>query len=170
MFNIYLCTYSCQLNLRDSDDEVHQSESLCSWTLFVRNFKTLENTTFRKLDLFPSSGEWFRSDLSEVPNTLDVSLLSHEAVNRSSFRKVVFSIQNFRTMDKDQKLSDSKYKKLKARFNERWEYGQTYIIRFGASITEKRSSVPNVHTSASSWLQSCFVSFIPKSHKMPWTH
>jgi hypothetical protein len=40
------------------------SESLDLWTLaIVRNFKYLENTTFLKLDVFPSSGEgrWFPS-------------------------------------------------------------------------------------------------------------
>jgi hypothetical protein len=45
------------LNLMGSDGGVKHSESLGLWTLsIVRNSK-LENTTFRKLDLFPSSDE-----------------------------------------------------------------------------------------------------------------
>jgi hypothetical protein len=41
-----------------SDDGVYHSELLDFWTLsIVRYSKKLENTTFRKLDLFPSSGE-----------------------------------------------------------------------------------------------------------------
>jgi hypothetical protein len=43
--------------LMGSDDGVQHSELLSFWTLsIVQCSKKLENTTFRKLDLFPSSG------------------------------------------------------------------------------------------------------------------
>jgi hypothetical protein len=53
----------------------------------------LENTTFRKLDLFPSSGEGGGEDTYSVgPLRKSQSLsLSTEDGNRSSFRTVVFS-------------------------------------------------------------------------------
>jgi hypothetical protein len=45
-------------NLKASDDGVLHSEPLCLWTLsIVRNSKYYKNTTFRKLDLLPSSSE-----------------------------------------------------------------------------------------------------------------
>jgi hypothetical protein len=45
-------------NLKGSDIDVRHSESLGLWTSsIIRNYKYLESTTFRKLDLFPSSGE-----------------------------------------------------------------------------------------------------------------
>jgi hypothetical protein len=67
-------------------------------------FYKLENTTFRKLDLFPSSGEWETPTLlghlekaspvmevsSKGPNRVRVSR-SPEEGNRSSFRNAVFS-------------------------------------------------------------------------------
>jgi hypothetical protein len=41
-----------------SDDGVWHSELLSFWTLsIVRYSKKLKNTTFRKLDLFPSPGQ-----------------------------------------------------------------------------------------------------------------
>jgi hypothetical protein len=41
-----------------SDDGVQHSELLSFWTLsIVQYYKKLENATFRKLDLFPSSGQ-----------------------------------------------------------------------------------------------------------------
>jgi hypothetical protein len=92
-----------------------------------RNFKLLENTTFRKLNLFPSTGEWretptllgpletanlqwLRLALSRWPNTVGVSLPSPEDRNRPSFRNVVFSSNlELRTMDKDHKSGDSEH-------------------------------------------------------------
>jgi hypothetical protein len=54
-----------------------------------------ENTMFRKLDLFPSSGEGRKKvtllALSKGPNRVGVFLPSPEDGNRSSFRNVVFS-------------------------------------------------------------------------------
>jgi hypothetical protein len=98
------------------------SELLGSWTLFiVRNSKYLENTTSRKLDLFPSSGEgretsdrlgpleWLRLALSKGPNSVGVSIPTPYGVNRtSSHDTVVSSYLEFRTTDKVQKRSDSK--------------------------------------------------------------
>jgi hypothetical protein len=74
-------------------------------------FQKIENTTFRKLDLFPSSGEgggggkipikWgplvianhnpWRLALYKGPNRVGVSPPSPEDGNRSSFLNVVFS-------------------------------------------------------------------------------
>jgi hypothetical protein len=56
----------------------------------------LKNTTFRKLDLFPSSGErtsvvhWLRLALSNEPNRVGVYHLQPEDGNIYSFRNVVF--------------------------------------------------------------------------------
>jgi hypothetical protein len=72
-------------------------------------FQMLENTTFRKLDLFPPSGEaretptllgqstliqWLRLALSEGPNRVGVSFPSPEERNRFSFGNVSSSIWN----------------------------------------------------------------------------
>jgi hypothetical protein len=64
---------------------------------------------FRKLDLFPSSGQG-----SETPTlwgqVIEVSFRSHEDGNRSSFRNAVISSSlEFRTMDKVLKPSDSEW-------------------------------------------------------------
>jgi hypothetical protein len=63
------------------------------WTLtIVRYSKKLENTTFRKLVLFPSS---------------------REGTDRSSFRKVMLSsFLDYRTMDKARNPSNSEHKNL----------------------------------------------------------
>jgi hypothetical protein len=74
---------------------------------------------FRKLDLFPSSGEErqtpillgpaidFRS-VSEAPNSVGVSLPSPEDRSRPSFRNVVLSSHlEFWTVDSVHKLADS---------------------------------------------------------------
>jgi hypothetical protein len=53
-------------------------------------FYRVENTTFRKLDLFPSSGEGREDTYSVGPLRANPS---PEDGNRSSFRNVVFSIQ-----------------------------------------------------------------------------
>jgi hypothetical protein len=45
---------------------IHLSELLGFWTLsIVRNAKKIDDTTFRKLDLFPSSGEGWETDSVE---------------------------------------------------------------------------------------------------------
>jgi hypothetical protein len=70
------------------NDGVQHSESLGLWTLsIVRSSKYLENTTFRKLDLFPSQGEERGTPLlgplerlafSKGPSRVEVSLPSPE--------------------------------------------------------------------------------------------
>jgi hypothetical protein len=80
---------------------------------------------FRKLNLFPSSGEtretptllgpleradvqWLRLALSIGAKRVDVSLPSPENGKRSSFGNVVFSwLLEFQTIDKAHKPSDS---------------------------------------------------------------
>jgi hypothetical protein len=69
-------------------------------------FQKLENKTFRKLDVFPSSG---KGAAIEVCSFLDTQLSrrlpppSPEHGNRSSFRNVMFSsFLEYRTMDKIQ--------------------------------------------------------------------
>jgi hypothetical protein len=97
------------------------SELIGFWTLSIVWYsKKLENTTFRKLDLFPSSGQgeggwflvswvqWLRLALSKGPNWLGVLPPWPEDGNRSSFRKVVFSnFLEYQTMDKVQKPINS---------------------------------------------------------------
>jgi hypothetical protein len=78
------------------------TETLDFWTLsIVQNSNQLENTTFQKLDLFPSSGEvretpillgpLERANLNHWINRVDVSLPSPEDGNKSSFRNIMFS-------------------------------------------------------------------------------
>jgi hypothetical protein len=68
---------------------VCNSENYCYWTLFIVRYsiETVKNTTFRKLDLFPSSGErtqqrsclpplHLRTEIDSVPETL-CSLVLH---------------------------------------------------------------------------------------------
>jgi hypothetical protein len=80
-------------------------ESLALWALcIVRNCKYLENTTFQKLDLFPSG---LRMALSKGRNIVGVSVPSPEDGNYSSFRNFVpSSYLEFRTMNKVHKRSD----------------------------------------------------------------
>jgi hypothetical protein len=78
--------------------------------------KTQKNTTFRKLDLFPSSGEGvgntysvgavrlLRLGVSNGPKRVGVSHPSPEGGNRYSFRNIMFL--EYGTMDKDQKPSN----------------------------------------------------------------
>jgi hypothetical protein len=63
-FDKTIAWYHTYLIIKGFLDFVHRPDS-----------KELEdkNTTFRKLDLFPSSGEWLRLALSKGPNRVDVS-------------------------------------------------------------------------------------------------
>jgi hypothetical protein len=67
------------------------SELLFFWTF--PSSSLLENTTFRKLDLFPSSGEGGGEDTYSVGPLIKSKAQSPspEDGNRSSFRNVVFS-------------------------------------------------------------------------------
>jgi hypothetical protein len=108
----------------------HRVPKITGFMDFVHSpeFWMLENTTFRKLDTFPSSGEgeediysvgplkknhWLRLVLYKGPERVDVSLPSPEEEKRCSFRDVSFySYLEYRTMDRVQKLSDSECYKL----------------------------------------------------------
>jgi hypothetical protein len=81
---------------KGSDDGVCHSELLGFWTLsIIRYSKKRENTTFRNLDLFPSS-EIFLRDPTEQMSTP----ISSEDENRSRFRNVVSSrVLEYRKMD-----------------------------------------------------------------------
>jgi hypothetical protein len=96
---------------------VYNTELLGFWTLsIVRYSRKIGDTTFRKLDLFPSSGkggktptqlsplervQWLILALSKGPNWVGVFPPLPEDGNRSSFRNVVSSIfLEYRTMEK----------------------------------------------------------------------
>jgi hypothetical protein len=102
-----------------SDDGVKHSELPSFWTLSIVQYsKKFKNTTFRKLDLFPSPGQGGKTPcqlgplekLTSItgPNWLGVFPPWPEDGNRSSFRNVVFSnFLEYWTMDKVKKLSNS---------------------------------------------------------------
>jgi hypothetical protein len=88
---------------------VVNSELLLFWTLFIVRNSKYKKTTFRKLDVFPSSGEgketptvlgpplersnlnhWTRLALAKGPSKAGVSLPSPEDGNRSSFPNLLF--------------------------------------------------------------------------------
>jgi hypothetical protein len=100
---------------KGSEDGLLHSESVGLWTMsIVRNSKWLEKKTmFRKLDLFPFSGDWgdwrwLRLALPKGSNILDVSFPSPEDGNRFGFRNIVISSHLvFLTIDKVHKLSES---------------------------------------------------------------
>jgi hypothetical protein len=84
-----------------------------------RKSEYLENTTFRKLDMLPFSGERRETPTLLVPldranlshcDATEVSPSSHLKPETSNFRKVVFSSYlEFRTMNRVQNSSDSEF-------------------------------------------------------------
>jgi hypothetical protein len=85
---------------------------------FVHPLMFLKNTTFRKRDLFLSSGkimmaptlsldQWLRLGFSKWPSRVGTAIILPEDGNRSSFWNVFF--KKHYTMDKVQKYDSSKY-------------------------------------------------------------
>jgi hypothetical protein len=81
----------------DSDDGVQHSELLSFWTLSIVQYsKKLENTTFWKLDLFPSSGRGGRTPSQLGP--LERANLNHWNTGRWTKSKnlVILSVIHHR--------------------------------------------------------------------------
>jgi hypothetical protein len=90
---------NCMWGYASRNAWIMNGASLALWPLsIVRNSELVENTTFRKSDLFPSSGEWKGTPTLLGP-LVSVSFRSHEDGKRPRFRNVVFSgCLAFRTM------------------------------------------------------------------------
>jgi hypothetical protein len=117
---LHACIWNWVCHTEGSTHAAVHSKELWRWCITLRingfldfvyrpEFQILENTTLRKLGLFPSSEEDTTGPVTEValfmgPNRVGVSLPSPEDENRSSFRNVVFSTYlKFLAMGKAQK-------------------------------------------------------------------
>jgi hypothetical protein len=104
-----MCLHIPNLILKGFDYCVLHLKESC-FLDFVHHLMFLKNTTFRKQDLFQSSGiiiaaptgPVIEASLSKGPNSLRATILLPDDGNSSSFRNVML-FKNYYTMDKVQK-------------------------------------------------------------------